>query len=109
MGPSRQVRVVITSLLLASFVGIAAPAFAIPFGGPIINSRPGNGCVVIDVGPPRGGEFVFQKGVSILFAFFNIIRPGAFVLGLAGLPLVCFLGKIPIGAGPAIIIVGTSL
>lgn len=99
------------ALTTAAFFGVAAEARAAlpgPFGGQIIAARPGNNCLVIDVGPPRGGEYVFVYGLSQLFSFFSL-RPGAWVLGLSGPPFVCFIGKIPIGAGPAIMIVGTSL
>lgn len=79
----------------------------IPFGGPIVFMRFGNGCIVLTVGPPRPGEYIFQFGPSLLFAYFSI-HPGARVLGLATVPIPCFAGPFLIGIGPLILMMGTS-
>lgn len=92
------------------FLGLALPVFAFvpgPFGGQIFTVRSGNNCIVLDIGPPRGGEYIFVYGASQLFAFFTL-RPGAWVIGLSAVPQVCFAGKVPIGAGPTVIMIGTS-
>ena len=111
MGKVLKYKHLFAGIAAASIVLAAAiPAHAFipgPFGGPIIFTRPGNNCLVLSLGPPRGGEYIFVYGASLLFSFFAL-RPGAWVLGLSGAPYVCFLGKVPIGAGPAILIVGTS-
>ena len=88
-----------------------------PFGGRILEVR---FCTcslgfVLKIGPPRGGDFLYQPGVSRLFAFFRILVPGMWTLGLAGPPAPCLQyrgvacitdAKTP--APPLILIVGTS-
>lgn len=103
-----------TILLLIAFVAagiffsFSANALGLtPFGGSILLTRYGNNCIVIDVGPPRGGEYIFMYGSSRLYAF-STIRVGAFVLGIAGPTTTCFLKKVPIGAGGTILKIGTS-
>lgn len=79
-----------------------------PFGGRILVVRPCNTGLLLTVGPPRGGEYMLLPGSSV-YAF-GVFKPATWVLGLAAaLPVVCVLGKIPIGAGLRIIMVGTSL
>ncbi|MBI2096536.1 MAG: hypothetical protein HYT40_00010 [Candidatus Sungbacteria bacterium] len=85
----------------------------IPFGGRILTSTY---CIEgqwITVGPPWPGSFVFTAG-SILYAWYQIFRPGPWALGIA-LPISitcsvpCPAGFCPIGAGLKIDKVGTSL
>lgn len=35
----------------------------------------------VTVGPPSGGVFIYQPGASMLYAYYQIFRPGAWVLG----------------------------
>ncbi len=91
-----------------------------PFGGLILAitacAVPAAG-LLLHIGPPRGGDFLYIPGISRLFAFFSI-RPGAWTLGLAGPDeLGCFIrvsvrrGFILqlVGEGAPILIMGTSL
>lgn len=67
----------------------------------------------IVVGPPVGGIYMYQPGVTVLYPYFMVLRPGAWLLGLWGPPVACveFVGKAcaPTGAFPLMIIVGTSI
>lgn len=98
---------------------MAAAGGAIPFGGRIIYavactcSVPNWGIIV---GPPAGGIFIYMPGISRLYAFYSIFRPGPWVLGTAagGAPCMQVRGNscVPderVPAGPVIVIVGTSL
>lgn len=98
------------SITFLSMIAAAWPARAFlpgPFGGPIIAMRPGSNCLHLTVGPPRPGDFVYVPGVSLLFSFFTI-RPGAYVLGLAGPDVPCKFGR-RFFSGPLILMIGTSL
>ena len=62
----------------------------IPFGGQIEQVQfCCNGGVLLQVGPPRSGLFLFQSGVSRLYAYWQIYRTGAWVLGTANPGGVC--------------------
>lgn len=108
----RQVTVFVLCLaiVVGLFLGVVLPARAvyIPFGGPIIWTVPGDGCLAIAVGPPRPGLYVFQFGLSIPYAWWNLFKPGTFVLGLATIPTPCFIGFFPVW-GALILRVGTGL
>lgn len=96
--------------IFAALAGSAAEARAFlpgPFGGPIVAMRQGSNCIHITVGPPRPGDFVYIPRVSLLFSFFSI-RPGAYVLGLAGPDVFCLFGRRAGLTGPGIIMISTS-
>lgn len=103
---------------LPKSVQVTAAVGTIPFGGRIIYTTVctcGGGSWGIKVGPPVGGDFIYQPGVSHLFAFYSIFRPGPWVLGTAagGAPCMQVRGNscVPdevVPAGPVIIMVGTS-
>ena len=88
------------------------------FGGKIVSVLP---CTCpatfgwqITVGPPRPGTFMYRPGISRLFSYFNIFRPGPWVLGTASVYGSCMQispsGCTPGGVGGLIIrLVGTSL
>ena len=88
----------------------------LPFGGQILNVLY---CIcsnnlLITVGPPVGGQYIFQPGASMLYPFGQIFRAGPWVLGNASPGGVCLIwaGKICVPAGfpmGTIIGVGTSL
>jgi len=88
-----------------------------PFGGMVSFVQPCTcscGAVVV-VGPPRGGPYLYCPGVTQVFEYFQIPRPGVWLLGLSSPPAACLIwaGKIcvpaPIQPIGTIIIVGTSL
>ncbi|MFY9462645.1 MAG: hypothetical protein WAP52_00470 [Candidatus Sungiibacteriota bacterium] len=96
----------------------AAGAGMIPFGGRILVV---NYCTCslnlgIKIGPPRGGIFIYQLGVSQLFTWYKIFTPGAWALGTASGGAACMQvrgtycspDELTPG-GPVIIMVGTSL
>ncbi len=89
-----------------------------PFGGPILNPPipcvlPPNGLLLV-IGPPQGGNFLYIPGISQLFLF-RVIRIGAWTLGLAGEVGECFTGpsfdptRRSAGKGGLIFFMGTSL
>lgn len=123
-----QLRTTVGALIIIAFLlpfpylarAQALPGLLNPFGGPILAitvcAVPAAG-LLLSIGPPRGGDFLYIPGISRLFLFFSI-RPGAWTLGLAGPDaLGCFIrvsvrrGFILqlVGEGAPILIMGTSL
>ena len=111
--------IVVVSLLFMLPTGrVKAASFGVPFGGKIRNvivcTCPANFGLQITVGPPRPGIFMYKPGISRLFSYFNIFRPGPYVLGIASGYNPCLqytgTGCIPLSTGgPLIRLVGTSL
>lgn len=86
----------------------------IPFGGRILKAITCDSGILLTVGPPRGGEFFYKPGVSLLFAWYQIARIGVWAKGKAVTSLeTCYVpcqnGRCPVGAGIIILMVGTSL
>lgn len=96
----------------------AAGGGIIPFGGKIVIA---NFCTCsanfgIKIGPPKGGNFIYQPGASQLFAWYKIFTPGAWALGTASGGAACMqvrgnycAADDQVPGGPVIIMVGTSL
>lgn len=100
-----------------------AEAISLPFGGIIIFPVP---CIcsysllihIIPIGASSPPAVNFIPGVSQLYSFFNLFRPGAYLLGTYGPPSPCFI-LVPFPpfcipyplapAAPTIILVGTSI
>ncbi len=55
----------------------------IPFGGPILSVTmcPCSANLAITVGAPNGGIFTFEPGVTMIKPFYQLFRPGPWVLG----------------------------
>ncbi len=102
-------------LLVASFgVGIKSSNAMLGFGGKIVAVRPclcSANLAVFVVGV-KGGVYTFQPGVSLLFAQYQIWRPGPWVLGTYAPGGVClryrFLGCTGFPTMGTMITVGTS-
>lgn len=104
------------SLLIVSgavFYKVRAGAF-LPFGGMILYTFPCtcSANLLVTVGTPRGGVFVYQPGASQIFSHFAI-HPGAWILGGFEPVGVClqYVGKgcVPIPNEGTIVMAGTSL
>ena len=56
---------------------------ALNFGGRILTVIPCtcSGTLLVTVGPPKPGVFVYVPGASFLYSFYQIYKPGSFVLG----------------------------
>lgn len=86
----------------------------IPFGGRSLAAVPCtcSGCVLVTVGPPRPGTFMYCPTTSRLYKWYTLTPP-AWQLGIAtGFRIceeLCPLGCCPIGGGPVILKDGTSL
>lgn len=69
--------------------------------------------LMVTVGPPVGGVYMYQPGGTILYMFGQIYRAGVWLLGLAGGVSQCLIiiphGCAVVGAGPQMIMVGTSM
>ncbi len=77
------------------------------FGGPVTVTPCENGVLMITVGPPHGGTFIFQTGVSLLFQFNQLIS-GQSVLGNAStVPGVCTIGSTTV-TWPQVSVIGTT-
>lgn len=85
-----------------------------PFGGRSLAVEFCNTGAVVTVGPPVPGRFYYQPGATRVFAYYQIVRPGVWLLGThTNTPGICLisLGKslISIPYQGVIVIVGTSL
>lgn len=86
----------------------------LPFGGRILNVTycTCSGGILLTVGPPRPGNYYFTIG-SMLYSYYQIYRPGPWVLGDAypGGACVVYIGDDCVGAPTTGTIrqVGTSL
>lgn len=90
------------------------------FGGRITLVAPcicSPGTLMIKAGPPKGGTFIYVPFVSTLYKF-RVLIPGVWSLGLASGRRTCYIPApkppycspgIPIGSGPIIRKIGTSL
>lgn len=79
----------------------------VPFGGRILFVRPCNTGLLLTIGLPRGGEYMLMPFSRVYL--YGVFSPGSWTLGLAGpTPVVCVVGKFPVGAGLPILMVGTS-
>lgn len=109
--------VVITIISGALFIEYAPAQISagLPFGGRqtnVVLCTCSFGAVVT-VGPPRGGVFLYQPGLSQTYSFYQIPRVGPWLLGLYGPPGSCLIfsgkGCAPVFHQGTITIVGTSL
>ncbi|MBX4211065.1 hypothetical protein KW783_03795 [Candidatus Parcubacteria bacterium] len=86
------------------------------FGGIVLTSLPCtcSGGFLLTIGPPKGGQFVYQIGAP-QFANFQLPRPGVWALGLYSPGAICTIvvpgGCSPLGVpiGTITPVVGTSL
>ena len=94
-----------------------------PFAGVIVEAIPcvcSAGVGLFIVGPTTAGAFLYEPGLSVLFPFGQIYRPGPFVVGgyipgavcMIGIPPACTDAFMGAGAYPGngtIMMIGTSL
>jgi hypothetical protein len=80
----------------------------IPFGGPITSVFycPCSANLAVVVGPPSPGIFMYQPGASTVYAFYQIFRPGPWVLGNYVPGGACMM-FIPYGCAPMAFPMGT--
>lgn len=92
-----------------------ALGFGIPFGGRILSVTycTCSFSLMVSVGPPRGGTFIYQPGLSRLYSYYRIFSSGPWVLGTATGNSTCLIYSgnscVPVGAGLVMRLVGTSL
>lgn len=100
---------VIMVTLVVSFGFWSKPSKAIiPFGGPILSVAycPCSQNLVVTIGPPSGGVFTYQPGVTIVDAFYQIFRPGPWTLGNYTPGAACLM-YIVVGCAPQAFPIGT--
>ncbi len=89
-----------------------------PFGGQIQDIKHcavPPGAQLLKIGPPRGGNFLYVPGASLLYLY-RVIRSGAWTLGLSGADAGCFIlvsvrrgfSLQLVGMGATILFMGTS-
>ncbi len=70
--------------------------FAFPFGGETSNvTRCYNTAIYANVGPPRGGQFIWTPA-TVTYPFGPPAHSGQWLLGLAGIPYYCLVSVVPI-------------
>lgn len=77
--------ILLLAIVLTVFIPSTAGAVGLSslIGGKILLVEPCCNGIKITVGPPNAGIFLFMPGVSRLYANFNIMIPGTWVLGNA--------------------------
>ena len=93
-----------------SFSGnMAAAVGSIPFGGKIVSIIPcTNGAILVKQKPVAGPPLLMWTPATKSYRYGPPPRPGQYILGMAGGAYVCFVGIIPVGAGPLILFYGSS-
>ena len=87
---------------------LGAAVGPLAFGGLIIFTLPCANGVLLTIGPPRPGLFMFTPPVSVPFSYYQLV-PGPWSLGLSdGVPTACVLEGPNIPALGTILIMGTS-
>ncbi len=87
----------------------------LPFGGPITGTFycTCSANILISVGPPNPGVFIYEPGGTVLYPYGRVWSPGAYALGLyspGGACLVFVLvGCAPIPTEGTMLEIGTSL
>lgn len=103
----RQLYTLCVGILLTVLLLIPLRAHAlIPFGGMTLLIRPCNTGLLATVGPPRPGEYMWTPATRTYL--YGPPSPGRWLLGNAAPPTLCFLGIHYIGAGPIMIMLGSS-
>lgn len=87
--------IAIAGIVLGTAGSARAAGPSVPFGGRIIVAVPGVDCVAITIGPPRPGIYIIRWGVSLLYRWWQVFKPGTAVLGLASIPVPCFMSYVP--------------
>lgn len=74
---------VLLSVVGAQPTKAAVPPLGAPFGGVITSVFycPCSANLAIVVGPPSPGTYTYQPGVSMVYPFYQIFRPGPWVKG----------------------------
>ena len=82
-----RIKILLAVIFSLALIGLAifyqqaqAQYSLIPFGGRIEAVNYCCNGIELIIGPPRGGDFLFSWN-SILYAFYQIYRPGPWVLG----------------------------
>ena len=96
---TQVIAVALASLLLPLFV------HAFPFGGRAgtVLICPYNSTIYANVGPPRGGEYVWTRATKT-YSFGPPSHGGQYLLGLAGAPYFCIYKILPLTIYTAIAI-----
>lgn len=103
-------------LLLSPFISHAAiPGLGGSFGGRILGVQYCT-CsfnLLLYVGPPKGGSFIYSPGISTLYKYYQVFRGGPWALGTSTGRGVCLqyagLTCVSTGTGSIIRKIGTSL
>ena len=99
----------LSALLLVSALPPKAHAF--PWGGQFNAVIPCfNAATWVDVGAPRGGEFIWVPGATQTYQYGAPSRAGQYGIGLAAPPYFCLVSPLPliIFTGTIMTMVGTS-
>ena len=79
-------------VLAGALIWLFAFAGLLPFGGKITSIFPctaAPGTLLLTVGPPKGGNFLYVPGASRLYSYYSI-KPGSWVLGTASPGGACY-------------------
>ena len=108
--------ILLLGFLFAPFVSHAAiPGVGGAFGGRILGVQYCT-CsfnLLLYIGPPRGGTFIYTPGISTLYKHYQVFKGGPWALGTSTGTGVCLqfalIGCVSTGTGSIIRKIGTSL
>ena len=98
-------------LLLSALLLFPPKVSAFPWGGQFRSVIPCfNAVTWVDVGAPRGGEFIWVPGATQTYQYGAPSRAGQYGIGLAAPPYFCLVSPLPliVFTGTIMTMVGTS-
>jgi hypothetical protein len=105
----------ILGLLIPAVGNAAIPGLGGAFGGRILGVQYCT-CsfnLLLYIGPPRGGTFIYSPGISTLYQYYQVFRGGPWALGTSAGTGTCLqyavIGCVTTGFGSIIRKIGTSL
>ena len=99
---SRQIKVVVASLLSSAVLVLPLIASAAPFGGMATQVKQCyNDAIIAYLSGPRGGVFVWT-GSTETYRFGQPSHAGQWLLGLSGVPYLCVYSIVPLDTRAAL-------
>lgn len=102
----------IFSLFIACMLIITTSVFALPKRAEAVNPFGGqinqvimcyNDVIWTNVGPPRGGRYIWAPGVTRTYEYGPPRRAGQWLLGLFGAPYFCIVSPLPLIIFPGLL------
>jgi len=106
----KYIFILFLSLIIIFSVPQTSNAQFLPFGGQVVTVQPCNTGLLVYLRTPFTGVMPFMWLTGNLPYLMRVPpHPGQYLLGMAGAPIPCILGVVPMGAGPVILFHGSSM